>query len=74
MICTENEAKQKRCPMAAPHPTVWPRCVGSDCMAWRWFGAMPDGQSGYCGSGSVPLSLAEVMLARSIAEALEATR
>ena len=34
---TEAEAKTKWCHRTMlPQPADWSRCVGSDCMAWRW--------------------------------------
>ena len=69
MIVTEEEAKTKRCcgpegcgGNAEMHG--WPNghivrfCIGSACMAWRWFGVvstmlvdvnLPPPKHGYCG-------------------------
>jgi hypothetical protein len=68
MIYTEDEAKEKWCPMVRMmddssfnHPVAYnrcwlsgdtednpdeARCIGSRCMAWRWFIA---NEKGYCG-------------------------
>jgi hypothetical protein len=35
MLITETEAKDRFCPMGQSNPDIV-RCIGSDCMAWRW--------------------------------------
>jgi len=53
---TENESKDKLCPLMACRPMSF--CVGSNCMAWRWNEPMFNGEdsyvsepgpTGYCG-------------------------
>lgn len=72
---TEEEAKTKWCPFvrsmfsssaAASNrdsdgkATRGTRCIGSACMAWRWFettqeqGKLPPPYSGYCGLAGKP--------------------
>lgn len=36
MLKTEDEARKLVCPMARAHPTEDLKCIGSQCMAWRW--------------------------------------
>ena len=63
---TEDEARQKWCPMVgdpdvtrpAKHGTV-PNCIASDCMMWRNEGVYGDDDNndpvhGYCGLAGKP--------------------
>jgi hypothetical protein len=55
MICTEQEARKKWCPMVRhpgwmENPGSWNRgeafncnCIASDCMMWRWTGECKTG-------------------------------
>jgi hypothetical protein len=68
MIVTETEAKQKRCIIvfgAIAMQSVQARnsaaitsadsCIGSRCMAWRWFDRVtvaPEVRRGFCGMAS----------------------
>lgn len=66
MILTEDEAKTKVCPILKPEPAglhsgvggngfaFRPRCLGSDCMAWRWQHSDPNLPKGFCGLASEP--------------------
>lgn len=60
---TEEQAREKFCPIS--RSSVYPRCVASKCMMWRWaqwpkdaivegnsdgsVTAVPYGGTGYCG-------------------------
>lgn len=48
MRLTEEEAKEKMCPMAR-HETQDDNCAGSKCMAWRWVHNVIHKEVGYCG-------------------------
>jgi hypothetical protein len=63
---TEEEAKEKWCPMAGQRPLAeHEKCVASECMMWRWNTAgfkycdgdrvdVPSKTDGYCGLGGKP--------------------
>lgn len=57
MKITEEEAKQKRCPQSMGGVKFY-GCIGSGCMAWRWFGLMINDSRpekvGYCGLAGKP--------------------
>ena len=57
---TEQEAKTKWCPMVRAPMLIAPaipgnkyganaKCVGSDCMMWRWIDGVETDSGGYCG-------------------------
>jgi hypothetical protein len=51
MIVTEEEAKKKAC-CGPRNDSIgqWDRrCIGSECMAWRWISKT---EKGYCGLSS----------------------
>lgn len=65
----EDDAKTKWCPftrvqiwepiMEGDNPPVNredsnTRCIGSQCMAWRWFSEDYKGTGGYCGLAGAP--------------------
>ncbi len=51
MIETETVAKGKTCPMTLASEQIM-HCVGSDCMAWRWW--QGGDRLGYCGMAGIP--------------------
>lgn len=74
---TEEEAKTKWCPFVRMHPggynasthfdgmpdQRYGRCIGSDCMAWRWhqvpagpppYSVLKNSNEGYCGLAGKP--------------------
>jgi len=55
MICTEEEAKDKWCPMAGnPRASRQDEgCIATNCMAWRWYNDC-HGNGGYCGLADKP--------------------
>lgn len=66
MTMTEEEAKTKQCQEgitqqpAAATGFAWmvPNCIGSACMAWRWFDNLSDeaikDPRGFCGKAGHP--------------------
>jgi hypothetical protein len=61
---TEDEAKTKWCPFARTRliDVSSDKCIGSDCMAWRWDGYFDDPntckpthtEDGHCGLAGKP--------------------
>jgi hypothetical protein len=47
VIVTEEEAKQRMCPILARVGPYAESCIGSRCMMWQWFDVA--GTSGQCG-------------------------
>ena len=65
MLLTPKEAAEKWCPQSMGEDVRWPKCQGSDCMAWRWNSDLRRGLSdvlkqesrpmrGYCGLAGKP--------------------
>ena len=60
MICTEDEAKTKFCPLVAQGMLAGnpfngqPYCIGSACMAWRWQATVLGLRKGFCGLAGRP--------------------
>jgi hypothetical protein len=58
-VHTEAEAAKQECPQKLVHPGIPGTarlCVGSRCMAWRWFSrsTLPGEAKGYCGLAGTP--------------------
>lgn len=56
MIVTVSEAGQKWCPMTRPvlRDDEPQKCIGPECMMWRFAEAMQDGtERGFCGLAGV---------------------
>ncbi len=52
MVLTEEEAKEKWCPISRDRSELLIPCIGSRCMWWKWYGYATEkapATTGHCG-------------------------
>lgn len=72
MLMTEKEAGKRICPIADNIRIHGQTCIGSDCMAWRWWwnsdSKKSEERKGFCGMAGEPLRTRVVSMKHLVSE------